>query len=45
VKSAQAEEGVSVVNLRKRKLKTVVAGVAQSLKDSTLEKLLNVERK
>jgi hypothetical protein len=38
VKSAQAKSEVSVVNLsERRKLKAVVAGVAQSLKDSTLE--------
>jgi hypothetical protein len=37
-------EEVSVVNLRKE-LRTAAAGSAQSLKDSTLEKLLNTERK
>ena len=37
-------EEVSVVNLS-RELRTAVARSAQSLKDSTLEKLLNAERK
>ena len=41
----QAEEEVSVLNLRKEKSKTAAAGSAQSRKDSTLGKLLNVERK
>jgi hypothetical protein len=41
----QAEEEVSVVNLRKGSSKTAAAESAQSQKDSTLGKLLNVERK
>ena len=44
VKSVCRLEEVSVVNLRKE-LRTATAGSAQILKDSTLEKLLNTERK